>query len=82
MARNEVIELEEDEGRGKVVIGVPKTVENKLKVVQQKAVKMKLLRSVNNALADKMAEAIELVDAALDAKQNGHSLMTVNGGKQ
>lgn len=74
MARNEVIELEEDEGRGKVVIGVPKNIENKLKAVQQKAVRMKLLRSVNNALADKVAEAIELVDAALNAKHNNHSM--------
>lgn len=74
MAKNEVIELEEDEGRGKVVIGVSKRTEEKLKKVQEKAKRMKLFRSVNNALADKVAEAIELVDAALDAKQNGHSL--------
>lgn len=74
MAKNEIIELEEDEGRGKVVIGVPKNIEMKLKAMQKKAENMKLLRSANNALGDKVAEAIELVDAALDAKRNGHPL--------
>lgn len=77
MARNEIV-LEQDERRGKIVAGVSLAMEQAWKEVQEKADKLHLLRAVNKALGDKVAEAVMEVQQALNAKvsasANGHSL--------